>query len=687
MGRFSTITQTLGAISHDILPITSGGTAASTTAAAATNLGLLKASLKGAASGVSMLGPDGLIRVEELNTNVAAGLVKLDANGKIPPARVRSNVASGLARLDATGKLPGSIGSGVKPMIQGLTRMAVNQSSTFLITNYDFTTTYSVTANGGSVYRNGDTITYTAPGSVNANAGFTINGRTFVVNVTANFPKPATIAAPGQASVNQLSAFTITVNAFGMSYGAGDTHLNTSWQLATDPGFTNIVLANYDNATDKLTWTVSGLTANTTYYVRARFAATTAGYGDWGDSVMFRTTSDFLPNLEYSKLIPSDGVAGDFFGRDVAISGDKTTVAIGACFSKYTPNNVLQAGAVYIYVRSGSTWTLQSKIYANAILANMLFGRAVSLSQDGNTLIITAPGAKLSGQYGRFYVYKRTGTTWAFQYSSFRSDEASNDGFGWDCCLSADGNTAVSASNAEAAFGTTKNAVYVFFRTGTSWAQQAKLVPSDVTTEYVARNVTISGDGNTLAFGVHDKSETFTNQGAVYVFTRSGTTWTQVAKVLHSDPAATDYFGYNVALSSNGLTMAVAAPLKTNNGSQMGAVYIFTRVADTWTQEAKLLSSDITADDTFGMDLAISNDGNILMVGSSYKDLAYVDQGSVYVFTRSGASWSQRNVLTPSTPLVKGRFGQGISMSLDGSMAVVSCIGDNAATGAAYLFV
>ena len=165
------------------------------------------------------------------------------------------------------------------------------------------------------------------------------------------------------------------------------------------------------------------------------------------------------------------------------------------------------------------------------------------------------------------------------------------------------------------------------------------------------------------------------------------------AKLLASDPVAGDRVGFSVALSTDGSTALIGAYIKTVNGNAYaGAAYVFTRSGSTWSQQAKLLASDPAANDYFGASVALSSDGNTALVGAYGKTGPAGDQqGASYVFIRSGSVWNQKAKQTASDPVRIDRFGFSVSLSLDGYTALIGANTKAGPTGiaqqgAAYVF-
>ena len=264
-------------------------------------------------------------------------------------------------------------------------------------------------------------------------------------------------------------------------------------------------------------------------------------------------------------------------------------------------------------------------------------------------------------------MFVRSGTTWSQQAKLTASDGATSNYFGGTVAISGT-SVLVGAWGNNAATG----AAYVFVQSGTTWPQQAKLTASDAATgDGFGDSVAISG--STAVVGAPNK---ISHTGAAYVFLRSGTTWSQQAKLTASDGAAGDSFGgYSLAIS--GSRAVVGAYGKNSNA---GAAYVFVRSGITWPQRAKLTASDGAAGDYFGNSVAIS--GTTVLVGAWGNNSA---TGAAYVFVPSGTSWSQQAELTEPDAVAGDGFGSYVAIS--GSTALVGAPGKNSNAGAVYVFV
>jgi FG-GAP repeat len=350
---------------------------------------------------------------------------------------------------------------------------------------------------------------------------------------------------------------------------------------------------------------------------------------------------------------PFNTDAGDSFGASVALSADGNTLAVGApgeasnartINGNQNDNSASGAGATYVFVRNGNTWTQQSYIKSFNADPNDRFGTSLAISSDGNTLAVGSPdedsnatmigGNKddnsASGS-GAAYVFVRNAGSWTQQAYVKASNAAANHHLGVSLALSTDGNMLAAGAPGE---GNGAGAVYVFTRTANTWAEQASVKPAvPAPNTAFARAIALAGDGSTLAVGATARAN---NSGAAYVFTRGGTVWTQQALLTAAHPDTNDVFGMAVSLSADGNLLAVTAAGEssaargiagdqTNNAANStGAVYLFGRSAATWTQQVYLKAPNADPFDELGNRgpnaLALSADGKTLAVGSGAED-------------------------------------------------------------------
>ena len=354
--------------------------------------------------------------------------------------------------------------------------------------------------------------------------------------------------------------------------------------------------------------------------------------------------------FQQAKLTAADGAANDQLGWSVAIS--KSTAVVGA------PGKNVNAGAAYVFVRSGTAWSQQAELTA---AASDRFGTSVAIA--GSTVVVGAVGN--AGGTGAVYVFVRSGTAWSQQAELTAADAASGDAFGSSVAIS--GSTmAVGAPNKNLQTG----AAYVFVRSGTAWSQQAELTAADgAANDLFGTSVAISG--STVVVGAYGHNS---STGAAYVFVRSGTAWSQQAELTAADAASGDSFGFSVAISGS---MVVVGAYGKNSG--IGAAYVFVRSGTAWSQQAELTDAGGAANDSFGFSVAIS--GSTVVVGTPGKNS---NTGAAYVFVPSGTAWSQQAELTAADAASGDIFG--FSVAISGSTAVAGARNKNSFTGAAYAF-
>ena len=310
---------------------------------------------------------------------------------------------------------------------------------------------------------------------------------------------------------------------------------------------------------------------------------------------------------QQAKLTAADGAASDYFGHSVCISGDYAV--IGAFGNDDAGNS---SGSAYVFIRNGTTWSQQAKLTASDAQANDEFGRSVSIS--GDYLII---GAYRNSESGSAYVFTRSGTTWTQQTKLTASDAAAGDCFGVSVAISSE-YALIGAYDDGAYVGS----AYVFVRSGASWTQQAKLTASDAASnDYFGLSVSISG--SYAIVGAYGNDDAGSESGSAYVFLRNGTSWSQQAKLTASDAAAGDYFGNSVFISGDQAIVGAYG----DGANDSGSAYIYSRSGSSWSQQTKLTASDASNYDYFGKSLCLS--GDLALVGAYGKD-NYT--GSAYLF-------------------------------------------------------
>lgn len=345
---------------------------------------------------------------------------------------------------------------------------------------------------------------------------------------------------------------------------------------------------------------------------------------DEGAAYVFVRSGDSW--AQQQKLVPDDPELEHQFGFSVAIDGD--TAVVGA--NQAGDGVDFALGAAYVFVRSGDTWSQQQKLTAEGdAAANDMFGASVAVS--GDRIIVGAP-TSLDGREGAAYVFIRSGTTWTRQQVFTAGTDASNDDLFGAAVTVEEDTVLVGAPLAEVGATVDQGSVTVFLWAGNTWARQGRLVADDgVADDQFGGAVALSGDSLIVGARLADVGGE-ADQGAAYVFTRSGLTWNQQQKLVDAEGASGEYFGTGVGISGS---VAIAGANKTTVGAvdDQGAAFVFRRSEGTWAQEVKLTSSDISGDAEvqFGRSTAIS--AQAALVGAPMANVgANANQGKAYVY-------------------------------------------------------
>lgn len=387
----------------------------------------------------------------------------------------------------------------------------------------------------------------------------------------------------------------------------------------------------------------------------------------------YSQTPSFPSIQQGNKLVGTGATGAARQGYAVAISGDGNTAIVGGT------NDNTNVGAVWIYTKSGTTWSQQgNKLVGTGNVGASTQGISVALSADGNTALVGGRGDNSNA--GAVWVFTRTGTTWAQQGTKLVGTGAVGAGQqGFSVSLSSDGNTALVGGCGD---NSNAGAVWIFTRSGTTWTQQGtKLVGTGATgAAYQGWSVALSSNGTTaLVGGSQDNSQA----GASWVFTRSGTTWTQQGtKLVGTGAVGAGQQGISASLSSDGNT-AMVCGYGDNN---VGAAWVFTRSGTTWTQQGtKLAGTGTVGAAALGSSVSLSSDGNTAIIGG-YNDNSFA--GASWVFTRTGSTWTQQGSKLIGTGAVGtvARQGSSVSISADGRTAFIGAFDDNSSAGAAWVY-
>jgi len=391
----------------------------------------------------------------------------------------------------------------------------------------------------------------------------------------------------------------------------------------------------------------------------------------------YPVTIDPFVATQQAKLIAADAAPSDFLGYDVSVYGN--TAVVGAPFSG--------GGAAYVFVRSGTTWSQRAKLVGTDVVQGDQFG--ISVAIWGETIVVGSLNDDNEGGdgAGSAYVFVRSGTTWG-QQAKLRADDGQQFAhFGQAVALHADTILVGADSDDHPSAGEDAGAAYVFVRSGANWSQQTKLTPADPAAHNeFGGSVALWAD--TAIIGAEARLAVLSPQsgdtaGSAYVFVRSGTSWSQQAKLTADIPTAGDQFGFSVAVEND--TALVSAHFDDDNAPDSGSVFVFVRSGTNWSPQAKLTSSQPEAFASFGD--SVDLEGNVAVVGAAFENGVGSRSGAAYFFERSGTTWSQQDRVAPADLGDPANFGYAVALS--GDTAVIGADRQAAAgtdSGAAYVF-
>ena len=523
---------------------------------------------------------------------------------------------------------------------------------------------------------------------------------------TGSAPDTAPGAEPG-TQITQVAYIKASNTGFGDNFGAGSSAIGDDAVSLSADGMTLAVGAPFESSG------AAGIDGD---------QADDSVYGA-GAVYVFVPQGDTWVQQAYIKA-SNPGIT-DNFGFATALSADGSTLAVSAHFeasgdtgvdADQDDNSIPQAGAVYVFTRNGATWTQQSYIKA---------------SNTGHIGERLDPDEQPEAAGEHFRPIASGEYRYADSYGEMFDD---GDQFGSAIALSDDGNTLVVTATAEDS-GTpgvdsdqsdnsrrSAGAAYVFRREGTTWSQTDYIKPSNPEVDALfGYSATLSADGTRMAIGGYDEdgSPASTNEfqdglvrgtGAVYVFDFDGETWRQTGYLKASNAERGDSLGVAVVISDDGKTVIATAQdedgLTTGINNipgpdyqddirpTTGAVYVFVEDDGAWSQQAYIKASNTGSGDVFGSRLALSGDGNVLVVGAQLEDSgsrgidghqdddSALEAGAVYLFTRTGDTWAQEAYVKGSNTEIFDEFGSSVSISADGSLVAVGAYyEDSAATG------
>ena len=376
----------------------------------------------------------------------------------------------------------------------------------------------------------------------------------------------------------------------------------------------------------------------------------------------------FLPQGPKLVGTGATGPASDQ-GLSIALSGDGNTAILGSPADNYG------VGAAWVFFRNAGVWAQQSKLVGTGAVGPAQQGISVALSADGSTAIVG--GNADNHSVGAVWVFTRFSGTWTQQGPKLvGTDAVGAAGQGTSVALSAGAGTiVVGGSEDNGGVG----AAWVFVRGGSGWIQQGPKLVGTVTGVYPQKQgcVALSADGTTAIVGGRDDDG---GAGAAWVFVSGGTVWAQQSKLVGTGAVGGAFQGSSVALSGDGNTAIVGG--WGDYYWAVGAAWVFTRSGSVWTQQSKLVGAGALSARQ-GWSVALSADGNTAIVGGPADNGG---AGAAWVFTRSGDTWTQGSKLFATDAVGAAGQGTSVALSIDGNTAIVGGPTDGSG-GAAWVYV
>ncbi len=551
---------------------------------------------------------------------------------------------------------------------------------------------------GTGVAIDGDTVVVSAPNDDNAGGSDAGSAYVYVRSGTTWSQQQNLIASNGAASdlfgvgaiagapgAVSISGDTIAVGARAKGSGAGRVYLFSRQVTAGTIWTEDTNFTSPDVGTDTAPSFGSSVSVRGDV-LAVGTAASDIGGTDRGGAYIFRRTGATWSTTGV-RLAAADAANGDAAGNAIALGDDLVLIGATGRAIGVNPN----AGVAFAFRFKDGAWTQEAVLTAPDAVAADFFGWSVAV--DGDVAAIGAQADDLTvpsalTDAGSAWIFSRVSSKW-IQNDPFLSRPitpnvstlAVGDLFGVSVAI--DGDTILSGAFQDTeGGGTQQGSAYVLVRNGQQFSEQAKLTaPGAAAGDFFGRSVAIQA--NTAVIGAIGRDVSGrVDQGAAYVFTRSGTTWSHQQALTASDGAAGDSFGFACAVSGD--WAAIGAP-NADTGATLnhGAVYLYRRSGSSWSQITKLVHESPATNDNFGFSVSMTD--NILVVGAYRRTVnANANQGAAYVYVREGGSWRFLQQLTANGGAAQDLFGVAVHNS--GDLIISGAIGRSTSAGAAYIY-
>lgn len=371
-------------------------------------------------------------------------------------------------------------------------------------------------------------------------------------------------------------------------------------------------------------------------------------------------------------ISPAEG-----FGGSAIVSGDGDVALIGAAGAKGT------RGAVWVFVREKSRWVRSAALAPRGEIGAGRFGLALALSANGKIALVGAPLDDRSR--GAAWVFARTRSGWHQQGSKLiGGGEVGAGWFGFSVALSGNGQDAVISGPADRSVPSANGqpqghgAIWAFRNIHGTWTQEGPKVsaPGGPRLNF-GLLVAVSTNDTTALIGSYTANK---SRGAAWVYVRSRSGWKeQGGELTPNDAIGAAGFGDQVALSANGDTALVGGQADDNN---IGAAWVFHRSGTQWTEQAKLVPRATAGQPGLGVDVALSATGSVALIGAWYDD----QNGAAWIYTHTQAGWKQQQPPILGTHEIGHTvwFGAFVSLSANATTALISGERDDDGRGAAW---
>ena len=504
-----------------------------------------------------------------------------------------------------------------------------------------------------------DALDFLFPGSIEADGGVNVNDQLELIGLTNPF---SGATAPGE-----LFPITATFRNNGSPLSGlrfKVTRLTYQSEAGPFPELGNRDIGTPASAGALMTPEIPGGIVNTGAIITVTFNILLPSIQSFTFSVdALNLDTPTLQRLD--KLHASDPMPDHLFGFTTAMSQD--VIVVGAYLDS---ESLLSSGAAYVYRRGASGWAMEAKLKASDLGVRDFFGYSVDVS--GNAIVVGAWGD--TSDVGAAYVFRFDGTEWVEEAKLINSDAAPQDFFGYSVAI--DNNKIAVGAFGHEHKGFKSGASYIFENGESGWIEKARLIASD-SAEQDQFGMSVALNDDTVLIGAQGGD--FSTPGAAYVFRKSNGEWSEEAKLIGTDAATFDRNGASVAIKGD-----LAAVGATAYGNQRGAVYLFRRDETTWSQEAKLVANDAEIKDEFGFSLDLSAER--VLIGAPEHNL-HTRTGSAYVFHTDGLIWTQESKLKPADTTERVQFG--ISVALGQDVAIAGADRDNVGAnnaGSTYVY-